>query len=349
MTEDDVEDAFAQLALAFRCDQYTLKRRLLAEEHDRSVAEENLHLELGRSKDTLQSLKLRCQDAARREILERLELSLETMGDMLESIVNAAEQLGAVHQEARVSHSVELMVAHVENLKRRHAKESSELEETRKLVQRSRGRLCSDSTDDGETRHGILRQSSQQYLTRRRVSITLIPMPAQGGEVESKYIDSIKTNGDNDSLGPPEGSTIQPDGSQHVASKEALSRPSAPQAPAEVVSLPQAGHPVHRQEEGPTTLYLNSPVQDTVRHRRRSRAGVREDSEADKDSGADSERQYSDSDDFAPDSHMTEQHPLASWMSQCYWITVWLLVMALSILVFLVVLLWRLRAPVVWL
>lgn len=40
--------------MAFRCDQYTLKQRLQAEEHARNLAEENVQLELARGKETLE-------------------------------------------------------------------------------------------------------------------------------------------------------------------------------------------------------------------------------------------------------------------------------------------------------
>lgn len=51
-----------------------------------------------------------------------------------------------VHQEARVSHAVEMMSVHVEHLKSRYTTESGELLEARKLLHRRRGRLHSDST-----------------------------------------------------------------------------------------------------------------------------------------------------------------------------------------------------------
>ncbi|KAJ8412101.1 hypothetical protein AAFF_G00143680 [Aldrovandia affinis] len=352
MTEEEVEHSFAQLALAFRCDQYTLKRRLQAEEHDRCVAEENLHLELERTKDTLQSLKTRCQDSERTEILEKLELSLENLGGTLEGIVNAAEQLGAVHQEARVSRSVELMVSHVENLKRRHATESSELEETRKLVHWSRGRLCSDSTDDGETRHCLLRQSSQQYLTRRRVSITLIPTPTQLSELDSNiYTDSVKASGGTDSPGS-EGTIGRIGGRQLGSSKEMLSRTSLPQAPVDTPSLQQMEQPTNSQEEEPDTISFSSPLQDTVCHRRRyTAAKEEEDSEVDQGSGVESEVQFSDSDDFSLDlsAPLMEQRPLVYGLSHCYRILFWIFLMALSFMMLLGLLVWRLRAPLFWL
>ncbi|CDQ74508.1 unnamed protein product [Oncorhynchus mykiss] len=157
MTEKEVENAFTQLALAFRCDQYTLTQRLQAEEHDRTVAQENLILELEQTRNTLQYLRGRCVDA---EMLSRIEASLDTVLDGVSDIITAAEMLGAVHQEARVCHSVEMMGIHVEHLKRRHAVERSELLETRKCFHRSRGRRHSDS-EDGDVRHLFARRDSQ--------------------------------------------------------------------------------------------------------------------------------------------------------------------------------------------
>lgn len=51
-----LQTAFSQITLAFRCDQYTLKQRLQAEEHARNLAEENIQLELTRGRETLEVL-----------------------------------------------------------------------------------------------------------------------------------------------------------------------------------------------------------------------------------------------------------------------------------------------------
>ncbi|KAG8002714.1 Lymphoid-restricted membrane protein, partial [Nibea albiflora] len=135
MSEKDLETAFSQITLAFRCDQYTLKQRLQAEEHARNLAEENVQLELSRGRETLETLKGLCLDSKRSKILQKLELSLDILGGTVERISNTAEVLGAVHQEARVSRAVELMVAHVENLRSRYDRNAAELEEAKRMVQ----------------------------------------------------------------------------------------------------------------------------------------------------------------------------------------------------------------------
>ncbi|KAJ1139022.1 hypothetical protein NDU88_005399 [Pleurodeles waltl] len=54
LTEQDVEAAFAHFSLAFRCDSFTLRRRVQVEERARDVAEENIQQELEECHSLLQ-------------------------------------------------------------------------------------------------------------------------------------------------------------------------------------------------------------------------------------------------------------------------------------------------------
>ncbi|KAJ8370204.1 hypothetical protein SKAU_G00102320 [Synaphobranchus kaupii] len=238
MTEDEVEEAFSQLALAFRCDQYTLKKRLQAEEHARNLAEENIHLELERGREMLQSLKALCLDSKRSKMLQRLELCLSILGGTVERIANTAELLGAVHQEARVSRAVALMVARVENLKRRHTRDRAELEETRKQLQRtSRGRQLSDPRDESEMRQKRTKTSQQ----------------AQGTEL--RMLDNVKPSMAAPSQLPLERGLL--DYRQHVFTKEHLSGSGPLQTPTEMSPISQAMHPTNSSEERGDPLYLH--------------------------------------------------------------------------------------------
>eukprot|EP00063_Salmo_salar_P016359 XP_013991194.1 PREDICTED: protein MRVI1-like isoform X2 [Salmo salar] len=181
MSEEQVENVFSQIALAFRSDQYTLKQRLQAEEHARNLAEENIQLELMRGRETLETLKDLCLDSTRSKILQRLELCLDILGGTVERISNTAEVLGAVHQEARVSRAVELMVSHVDNLKRRYERDITELDETKKLNRKTLCRNYSDPRDEGEFRQRDNKTSQQLHIgaSRRRVSIAVVTKQAQ--------------------------------------------------------------------------------------------------------------------------------------------------------------------------
>ncbi|XP_019204825.1 protein MRVI1 isoform X2 [Oreochromis niloticus] len=183
MSEKDLEMAFSQIALSFRCDQYTLKQRLQAEEHARNLAEENIQLELSRGRETLEILKSLCLDSKRSKILQKLELSLDILGGTVERISNTAEVLGAVHQEARVSRAVELMVAHVERLRRRYDRNLAELEEARRMMmQQQQQSSCRNITDprastDPEESDNI-KKDNQQHV-RRRVCVSVISSQTQ--------------------------------------------------------------------------------------------------------------------------------------------------------------------------
>nr|XP_057941318.1 inositol 1,4,5-triphosphate receptor associated 2 isoform X3 [Doryrhamphus excisus] len=194
MSETDLENTFSQIALAFSCDQYTLKQRLQAEEHARNLAEENIKVELSRGRETLEALKGLCLDSKRSKILQRLEMCMDILAGTVERISNTAEVLGAVHKEAHVSRAVELMVAHVENVRRRLDRHEAELEEAKKMILQQNS--CRSIVEPGAPLDSDNRQTDswkkcmQQNGSRRRVSMSFIPsdvLPHQKkGKRESK-------------------------------------------------------------------------------------------------------------------------------------------------------------------
>ncbi|NXP98181.1 LRMP protein, partial [Vidua macroura] len=173
-----LQAAFAHLALAFRCDVFTLQQRVQVEKRARDAAEENIQEELGQCQAALERLGRSCANAGCKETLEQLQHSLAVLSAAVERATSAAEKLGAVHQEARMSRAAEVMVQHVENLKRHHTREHAELEEMKRLIQQnSRNRQLAETQDDVEPRlrPHPLKRTFQQGSARRRVSIAVIP------------------------------------------------------------------------------------------------------------------------------------------------------------------------------
>ncbi|NXI01498.1 LRMP protein, partial [Pachycephala philippinensis] len=166
--------AFAHLALAFRCDMFTLQQRVEVEKRARDAAEENIQEELGQCRAALERLGRSCANAGCKETLEQLLHNLAVLSAAVERATSAAEKLGAVHQEARMSRAAEVMVQHVENLKRHHMREHAELEEMKRLIQQnSRNRQLA------EIQEAAMQNSPPAPLlqgsARRRVSIAVIP------------------------------------------------------------------------------------------------------------------------------------------------------------------------------
>ncbi|NXU10289.1 LRMP protein, partial [Pardalotus punctatus] len=166
--------AFAHLALAFRCDMFTLQQRVEVEKRARDAAEENIQEELGQCRAALERLGQSCANAGCKETLEQLQHNLAVLSAAVERATSAAEKLGAVHQEARMSRAAEVMVQHVENLKRHHMREHAELEEMKRLIQQnSRNRQLAETQEAAA--QGSPPAPLLQGSARRRVSIAVIP------------------------------------------------------------------------------------------------------------------------------------------------------------------------------
>uniref|UniRef100_A0A8D2KXS8 Lymphoid restricted membrane protein n=1 Tax=Varanus komodoensis TaxID=61221 RepID=A0A8D2KXS8_VARKO len=129
---------FLRLSLGFKCDLFTLEKRVRLEERSRDLAEGNLRKEIASSLKLLDSLASLSDDNQVQEIAKKLQKSLELLNQHATRIASKAEMLGAIHQESRVSKAVEVMIQHVENLKRTYAREHAELEELKEVLLQNR-------------------------------------------------------------------------------------------------------------------------------------------------------------------------------------------------------------------
>uniref|UniRef100_A0A8C3K2U2 Lymphoid restricted membrane protein n=1 Tax=Calidris pygmaea TaxID=425635 RepID=A0A8C3K2U2_9CHAR len=126
---------FLRLSLGFKCDLFTLDKRVKLEERSRDLAEENLKKEITNALKMLEALVPLCEeDNQAQEIIKKLQKSLQFLGQYAARVASRAEMLGAINQESRVSKAVEVMIQHVENLKRMYAKEHAELEELKQVL-----------------------------------------------------------------------------------------------------------------------------------------------------------------------------------------------------------------------
>uniref|UniRef100_A0A8C0EXE3 Inositol 1,4,5-triphosphate receptor associated 2 n=1 Tax=Bubo bubo TaxID=30461 RepID=A0A8C0EXE3_BUBBB len=161
---------FLRLSLGFKCDLFTLDKRVRLEERSRDLAEENLKKEITNALKMLEALVPLCEeDNQAQEIIKKLQKSLQFLSQYAARVASRAEMLGAINQESRVSKAVEVMIQHVENLKRMYAKEHAELEELKQvLLQNERSFSPSSSL--------------------RRVSIATLPRSAgNAGKYYLKY------------------------------------------------------------------------------------------------------------------------------------------------------------------
>ncbi|XP_055761354.1 inositol 1,4,5-triphosphate receptor associated 2-like isoform X2 [Salvelinus fontinalis] len=199
--EIEVVTEFQRLSLGFKCDLFTLEKRLRLEERSRDLAEENVRREVSSCQGLLQALAPLCEDDNQSmEIIQRLQKNLDVLIQSMTRVSSRSEMLGAIHQESRTGKAVEIMVQHVENLRRMYTKEHTELTELREnMLQNER----SFGSHSGGTHSDDFRGKKQSGATSykasaRRVSIAAIPRSGGGGgpmhfDMPNKLQDTTET------------------------------------------------------------------------------------------------------------------------------------------------------------
>ncbi|XP_017158278.1 inositol 1,4,5-triphosphate receptor associated 2 isoform X11 [Poecilia reticulata] len=148
-TDKEIEAEFQRLALGFKCDMFTLEKRLRLEERSRDLAEENVRREVSSCQGLLQALTPLCEDDSQSmEIIQRLQKNLDILIQSMTRVSSRSEMLGAIHQENRIGKAVEVMIQHVENLRRTYTKEHAELLELREAHMQSERSFGSQTQKD---------------------------------------------------------------------------------------------------------------------------------------------------------------------------------------------------------
>uniref|UniRef100_A0A3B5LZS0 Murine retrovirus integration site 1 homolog n=1 Tax=Xiphophorus couchianus TaxID=32473 RepID=A0A3B5LZS0_9TELE len=150
LSEKEVENAFVQLSLAFRNDNYTLETRLKQAERERNLTEEDTEKELEEFKGMTAP---QWQNMEQREAYQRLIETLAVLYRLTTRLSSRAEIVGAVRQEKRMNKATEVMMQYVENLKRTYEKDHAELMEFKKLANQNSNR-CYGAAAEGERGSG---------------------------------------------------------------------------------------------------------------------------------------------------------------------------------------------------
>ncbi|KAL1775587.1 lymphoid-restricted membrane protein [Sigmodon hispidus] len=181
-SEKEVEAEFLRLSLGLKCDWFTLEKRVKLEERSRDLAEENLKKEITNCLKLLESLAPLCdEDNQAQEIIKKLEKSIMFLSQCSTRVASRAEMLGAINQERRVSEAVEVMIQHVENLKRMYAKEHAELEELKQaLMHNERSFSPMEDEDDCQIKKRSSSLNSKPSSLRR---VTIASLPRNLGNI----------------------------------------------------------------------------------------------------------------------------------------------------------------------
>ncbi|MGH0147562.1 UNVERIFIED_CONTAM: hypothetical protein FKN15_076843 [Acipenser sinensis] len=109
----EVKAEFQRLSLGFKCDAFTLDKRLRLEERSRDLAEGNLKKELNNCNMLLEAIPVVCStcqtliplcagDNQSLEIVQRLQKNLDILNQSMTRVSTRAELVGAIHQVIRL-------------------------------------------------------------------------------------------------------------------------------------------------------------------------------------------------------------------------------------------------------
>lgn len=197
LSDQEIESKFTSLSLAFKTDSQTLEKRLEIQDRSRDIAEQNVDKELKGLRSGLATLNQICTDPQVREVLTKIQNHIDILEKSTARVSSRAEVLGAIQQEKRMSKAVDIMVHHVENLRRVHEREHAELEEARKLLQDSRS-LGPSTIDIAGNERMLSRRSASVcpnnmlpgQSSRRRVSEIALPKVLGGAGAPNLHLSS---------------------------------------------------------------------------------------------------------------------------------------------------------------
>lgn len=134
LSAQEIEGKFKQLSLAFNTDRLTLRQRLDVQQRQRDTAENNFETEINLLRSAVLALHADCLDSELVDNVTQVRRQLDVLITTSTRLVSASEVWGAVQQEWRVSRALEVLLLHVENVKRLYERDHQELEEMRKLL-----------------------------------------------------------------------------------------------------------------------------------------------------------------------------------------------------------------------
>lgn len=117
LSEEEIEQKFVALTLAFTIDTATIKNRCERQRHYRDQTEDNLNAEIDRLIEKLTLIRPLCVDMQTTELLTGLLEQADVVMSACNLAAISAERYGAVQYEERLSEAVNLMINYVNTLK----------------------------------------------------------------------------------------------------------------------------------------------------------------------------------------------------------------------------------------
>ncbi|XP_070526010.1 inositol 1,4,5-triphosphate receptor associated 2 isoform X2 [Cardiocondyla obscurior] len=134
LSELELQKKYTAFSLCLSVDRFTLPRRIAMSCRQRDQSEKNLSSEVQKMQQDIQELAPLCTDRESVERVERVRHQLDMIVRCAHRVSCAAETLGAVHQERRVSRAVLLADKYLQVLQSRCEKLIANVAETKRIL-----------------------------------------------------------------------------------------------------------------------------------------------------------------------------------------------------------------------
>nr|XP_023030488.1 uncharacterized protein LOC111518303 [Leptinotarsa decemlineata] len=172
LSEEELEQKFTSLALAFTIDATTVKDRYERQRRCRDQTEMNLSKEIERLKEKLSLMQPLCTDCEKAELLASIMTKIDVLMKATSLVAMAAERFGSVQHEERLTESASLMVTHVQMLKQQRDAARKQLQYTKNVLQNESGN--SSSSTNWQQKCPPDNRNASKTMGKRRASIATI-------------------------------------------------------------------------------------------------------------------------------------------------------------------------------
>ncbi|XP_011251629.1 uncharacterized protein LOC105248507 isoform X3 [Camponotus floridanus] len=182
LSELELQKRYIVFSLCLCTDRLTLSRRIALSVRQRDQSEKNLSWEVQKMQQDIQELAPLCTDRESVERVERVRHQLEMIVRCAHRVSCAAETLGAVYQEHRVSRAVQVADRYLQLLHSRCEKLIADVAETKRIlaennivIEENSGEFC-DDLPRIRYRSGTP-VNNRIMMARRRASVATMSRP----------------------------------------------------------------------------------------------------------------------------------------------------------------------------
>nr|XP_003703860.1 PREDICTED: uncharacterized protein LOC100879678 [Megachile rotundata] len=187
LSENELELKYVAFSIGLSTDRITLQRRMALSLRQRDQSERNFTDEVQKMQEDIQGLSPLCTDRDSIDKVDKIRRRLDMVARCAHGVSCAAETLGAVYQEHRISKAIFIADKYLQILRTRCENLAAEIAEIKGILLKNNIVIEENSGETGDDlpkiryRNGV--PTNNRMIARRRASIATISRPLSSQDV----------------------------------------------------------------------------------------------------------------------------------------------------------------------